>query len=212
MEFLGNNLGIALNITVLYFSLKEEVSMAVKDWTRKNAILMIYDIVGFTTYCDYHETRGNDKRVYEIIHKVIDGSNDIIRDFGGDPRTFSGDGYFSSFNGDAFENAIDAALYIQDLAREVRKDFDGGRNPRLKAALYRGSTLFGYVDLTERPLGRAPCKLSGIEGLAKPGDTLASGSVIEPVIDLYEAEKLPKTPLKGISEIKEVYSVKKKIG
>lgn len=182
-----------------------------KNWTRKNAILMIYDIVGFTTYCDYHETRGNYERVYDIIHKVIDGSNDIIRDFGGEPRTFSGDGYFSSFDSDAFENAIDSALYIQDLAREVRKDFDGGRNPRVKAALYRGPSFFGYIDLKERPFGRAPCKLSGIEGLAKPGDTLASDSVIKPVIGLYEAEKLPKTPLKGIIEIKEVYSVKKKL-
>jgi class 3 adenylate cyclase len=206
-----NKIGIALNITVLYSSPKEGISMVIKNFKRRDAILLLYDIVGFTLYCDYHERRGNDDRVYELIHKVIGRGNDIIRDFGGSPRTFSGDGYFSSFDGDRHESAIDASLSIQDMAREVRRDFDGGRNPRLKSALYKGSTLFGQVDSALRPLGRAPCKVSRIEGLANPGETLASGSVIDPVIDLYETERLPSTPLKGISEIKRVYRIKKKI-
>jgi class 3 adenylate cyclase len=184
--------------------------MTIKDFTRKDAILMLYDIVGFTTYCDHHERRGNDDRVYELINTVVVGSNNIIKDFGGDPRTFSGDGYFSSFDGDEYESAIDAALSIHDMAKEVRKGFDGNRNPRLKVSIYKGSSLFGNIDNALRPLGRAPSKLSRIEGLAKPGETLASGSAIEPVIDLYETEKLPKTPLKGISEIKRVYRIKKK--
>ena len=172
---------------------------------------MLYDVVGFTTYCDYHEKRGNDDRVYELINSVVEGSNEIIRDFGGNPRTFSGDGYFSSFDGNEDESAIDAALSIHDMAREIRRDFDGGRNPRLKVSIYKGSTLFGYVDNALRPLGRAPSKLSRIERLAKPGETLASGSAIRDVIDLYETERLPRIPLKGINEVKEVYSIKKKL-
>ena len=106
---------------------------------------------------------------------------------------------------------MDAAFTIHDMAKEIRKDFDGGRNPRLKVALYKGSTQFGHIDLTVRPIGRAPCKVSRIQGLAESGDTLASRSAIKPVIDLYEVELLPKTPLKGISEIKKVYRVKKKL-
>ena len=181
---------------------------AIKGPIKKNVILMMYDIVGFTSYCDYHEKRGNDKRVYSLLIGIIDGCNEIIRDFGGKPHTFTGDGSISSFceNNDTPERAIDAALYMQDIARKVRKNF-GGRNPKLKVALYKGPTNFGILNSALRPFGRAPCKLSRIESLAKPGEILVSGSVINPIIDLYNVEERGGVYLKGILEQKMVYKV-----
>ncbi len=186
-----------------------------KDFIKKNAILMMYDIVDFTSYCDYHEKRGNDERVYSLLNGVVNGCNEIIRDFGGNPHTFTGDGYISSFynnnnnnnnNNNTSERAIDAALKIQDIALKVRKNF-GGRNPKLKVALYKGPTNFGVLDSALRPFGRAPCKLSRIESLAKPGEILVSGSVINPVMDLYNFEEFEEVYLKGISEQKMVYKI-----
>ena len=182
--------------------------MVIKDFRKKDAILMMYDIVGFTSYCDYHEKRGNEERVYSLLNGVTKGCNEIIRDFGGKPHTFTGDGYISSFyeNNNTSERAIDAALHIQAIAQEVRNNF-GGRNPKLKVALYKGPTLFGLLDSSLRPFGRAPCKLSRIESLAKPGEILTSGSVINPIIDLYNVKELGGAYLKGILEQKMVYKI-----
>ena len=174
---------------------------------RNNAILMLYDLVRYTTYCDYHESRGNYAKIYELLETVTGKGNDIIRVFGGMPHTFTGDGFICSFDAKASEAAMDAALQLQEMAKDVRKDFDGGRNPFLKVALYNGPTLFANVDRAVRPIGRAPCKVSRIESMASPSQTLASGSVVIPVIDKYEVEKLPDSPLQGIAAQRAIYSV-----
>jgi len=49
--------------------------------------------------------------------------------------------------------------------------------------------------------------LSRIESLAKPGEILVSGSVINPIIDLYNVEELEGAYLKGILEQKMVYKI-----
>lgn len=179
-----------------------------KSRTRRyNAILMLYDIVRYTTYCDYHESRGNYGKIYDLLETVTGKGNDIVRGFGGRPHTFTGDGFICSFRAKASEAAMDAALQLHEMAKEVRKNFDGGRNPFLKVALYNGPTLFANVDRAVRPIGRAPCKASRIESMAAQNQTLASGSVVSPVIDKYDVEKLPDSPLQGIAAQRAIYSV-----
>lgn len=175
-----------------------------------NVILMMYDIVKFTTYCDFHESRGNLLKVRNLLETVTENANTIVKASEGEPFTFTGDGYICAFPNNNSEKAIDATLAIHNMAKEVRKGFDGGRNPWLKAALYKGPTGFANLDSGIRPIGRAPCKVSRIESLAKPGETLASGSVIESVIGLYDVEKLEGAYLKGIAAQKTIYKVLKK--
>lgn len=172
-----------------------------------DAVLMAYDIVKYTSYCDFHESRGNHGRVHELIQTVTKKGNDIIKEFGGYPNTFTGDGFISSFEGNASEKAIDAAFRLHEMAKGVRRDFDGGHNPRLKVSLYRGQILFAYMDSKIRPIGRAPCKLSRIGDFVEPEEILASGSVMDPVMDFYDVEKREGIHLRGIFEQKRVYKV-----
>lgn len=190
-----------------------EVMSSTVEVKKRDAILIAYDLTGYTTFADYHESRDDHMAVARLTHLVCTGSNGIIEDAGGTMESFIGDGYIGFFRANAYRRAIDSALEIQEYAKELRDKagIPGSDNPMLKVALYKGSSLFGQIgDEKDILMGRAPSKLIRIVSEARPGEVLASGSVMNPVIDSYEVDKLIGISLKGIANMRDIYRVKGK--
>ena len=202
-----------MNIEKLVDELLKEKKHNYKDFKVKKSILMMYDIVSYTSFCDFHETRNNHKTVYKLIKSVVEGSERIVEKLGGKPHNFTGDGYLFSFNSKSSKRAIDSALYVMELAKEFgnREDFLGSYVPNLKISLYKGRCIFGSrKDKVGVPLGRAPSKLSRIERVSRPGEILVSGSVLKSVKEFYDYEEVDGISLPGINDRGKIYRILKK--
>ncbi len=176
---------------------------------RRNEIAMIYDIPGYTSFSDYHTGRGEYDLIDRLTLQVIDGCNDIVIDFKGRPQTFTGDGFLSAFSEDNSENALDAAIEIHNFAKLLRKK-EGfpKRDLYLKVALHKElcSTLRFKVSSQYHSTGRLPSNTSGIEKIARPGETLATSPVVNPVLHKYDVEKV-KVYIKGITSQNTIYTI-----
>ena len=178
-------------------------------------VLLLYDIEGYTGYCDFHTGRREFKFVIDLTRMVVNGCNSIITDFGGRPYNFTGDGYLSAFPQSHSEAALDAALAIQRLARELKRRGDFPKKDLyLRAALHKGECPLVKFDGSENytPIGRTPSKLQRIEGCARPGEIFASEPVIAPVKGKYKLEKIIGLYLKGITHQNPIYKVHGKKG
>lgn len=189
--------------------------MSIKENRVERLILLLCDIEGYTSYCDFHTSRREFKSVIDLTQMVINGCNRIITDFGGHPHNFTGDGYLSTFPPSHSETALDAALEIQRLSKELkRKENFPKKDLYLRAALHKGECPLVKFDGSENytPIGRTPSKLKRIEGCARPGEIFASESVIAPVKGKYNLEKIIGLYLKGITHQNLIYKVHGKKG
>ncbi|MBI3661310.1 adenylate/guanylate cyclase domain-containing protein [Candidatus Acetothermia bacterium] len=189
--------------------------MRIREDRVEQLVLLLYDIEGYTSYCDFHTSRREFKSVIDLTKMVVNGCNGIITDFGGRPYNFTGDGYLSAFPQSHSEAALDAALEIQRLSKELKgKENFPKKDLYLRAALHKGECPLVKFDGNENytPIGRTPSKLERIEGCARPGEIFASESVIEPVKGKYHLEKIIGLYLKGITNQNLIYKVHGKKG
>ncbi len=183
--------------------------MAIPKTDVRNQILMLYDIPGYTSFSDYHTGRGEYDIIKSLTVEVIDGCNEIIAGYKGSPQIFTGDGFLSAFPEDNSENALDAAIEIHNFAKRLRKK-EGfpKKDLYLKAAIHKEPCPIVRFKVSSQyvPIGRLPSKTAGIEKAARPGETLATSPVVNPVLHKYDVEKV-KVYIKGITSQNTIYTI-----
>src|SRR5262249_45536527 len=118
---------------------------------------------------------------------------DIVSNFGGLVRKFSGDGmtvYFGypQANEHSAEQAIRAALALVDAIPQL--DTDLAREADVRIGIATGAVLIGDVpedaDMTEALVGEAPKLATLLQSLATSGSVVIAAATRELVGDLFE--------------------------
>ncbi len=190
--------------------MKKTKNLERKNRRKENVVLIQFDISGFTSYSSYHESRGEEDIVFDLTDRIIDDGIILIKEYGGNPRNPTGDGYISTFPPSECEAALETALELHRLAEELRKAEDSPkRDLYLKVALHKQMTLFKRFKGERKytPFGTASSTVGRIEQYARPGETLASEPVIETVRDRFALEKMPGVYLKGLGHHNTIYRV-----
>ena len=164
---------------------------------RRLAAVMFTDLASFTSRAHHDEART--LRMLQEHREIV---RPIIRQFDGREVKTMGDGFLVEF--DSARNAMLCALEIQRRGAEWVRASEEDR-PATRIGLHVGEVVHEEGDI----LGDAVNVASRLEPLAEPGGICISGAMYEQVHRHVPArfDKLPRTRLKGIDSVMDVYRV-----
>lgn len=159
--------------------------------TRRLAVIMFTDIVGYTALM------GNDeKRAFDILKKSREIQKPIIEQFNGHWIKELGDGVMATFN--IVTDATNASIKIQESCN-VAKDF------QLRIGIHMGEVVFENDDV----FGDGVNIASRIQSIANPGSIYISESVHNNVSNKQgiETRFVKEEMLKNVKEPVRIYEV-----
>jgi adenylate cyclase len=180
--------------------------------TRNEATILFTDVRGFTAYS---ETR-KPEEVVEDLNEYFGIATQYILEHGGYVDKFIGDAVLGVFgvpigHADHAERAVKATVAMQ---KEFQKRAGERHNyllPRIGIGINSGvvvsGTLGSQVKMEYTVIGDSVNIASRLNHLAGPGEIVISKSVYDQTINFVSVKALPSQPIKGKSEIVEVFQV-----
>ena len=180
--------------------------------TRNEATILFTDVRGFTAYS---ETR-NPEEVVEALNEYFAIVTQYILEHGGFVDKFIGDAVLGVFgvpipHGDHAERAVKAMVEMQ---KELKKRAEQNNNfllSRIGVGINSGivvsGTLGSQVKMEYTVIGDSVNIASRLNHLAGPGEIVISKSVYEQSSKLLIVKALPTQPIKGKSEVVEVFQI-----
>jgi len=186
---------------------------------RKRVTVLFADVANYTSMAE--------KLDPEQVHQVMDGCFKILIDeihrFEGTINQFTGDGIMALFGAplaieNHAQNACRAALSIQTVLQRYSEDLKSknGFEFRMRIGINSGPVIVGSIGddlrMDYTAIGDTTNLAARMEGMAEPGNILASPNTYKRVEQQFEFKSLGKTELKGKEDAIEVYElVKEKI-
>jgi adenylate cyclase len=180
--------------------------------TRNEATILFTDVRGFTAYS---ETR-KPEEVVEHLNEYFSIAAQCILEYGGYVDKFIGDAVMGVFgvpiaHADHAGRAVKATVAMQ---KKFQKQAGQNNNPLLAqigigihSGVVVAGTLGSQVKMEYTVIGDSANMASRLNHLAGPGEIIISKSVYELAKDLVSVEPLPPQPIKGKSEMVEVFRV-----
>lgn len=175
----------------------DEHNRGSRQGRRKLTAILMADMVGYSGRIEQNEVRNSDH-----ASRSIDLFKSLIGFYGGRVVQIAGDGILALF--ESSEEAIRFAIQVQSEFREQARWENG------EPIEFRISTNLGEVPSDDEVI-HAHCVnvAARIQSLADPGTTVVTGGVRRAVGNVQEVafRFLGSFPLKGISEVVEVFAV-----
>jgi adenylate cyclase len=181
---------------------------------RREVTVLFVDIRGYTRYSEQTPPGV----VIEMLNQFFGVATDAIIKNGGFINKFLGDAIMALFGAPAFQadHAYRAARAALDIQAGIEKFNEGqlqqGKDPIVVGiGINRGEVVAGTVGSAARMeytvIGDAVNVASRLTGAAKAGETLISGTALEPAAERLQVKPLPPLQVKGKTELLEVFSL-----
>jgi adenylate cyclase len=180
--------------------------------TRNEATILFTDVRGFTPYSEAKKP----EEVVEDLNEYFWIATECILKYGGYVDKFIGDAVLGVFGvpiaqADHAERAVKATVEMQRALQERAGQSNNILLSRVGIGINSGvvvsGTLGSQVKMEYTVIGDSVNTASRLNGLAGPGEIIISKSVYELTKHLVSTKALPPQPIKGKSEMVEVFQV-----
>ena len=180
--------------------------------TRNEATVLFTDVRGFTMYLENKKP----EEVVEDLNEYFAIATQCILEHGGYIDKFIGDAVLGVFgvpiaHGDHAERAVRATVAMQKEFKERAKQSKNWILSKVGIGINSGvvvsGTLGSQVKMEYTVIGDSVNIASRLNHLAGSGEIIISKSVYDQTINLVSVKALPPQPIKGKSEILEVFQV-----
>ena len=180
--------------------------------TRNEATILFTDVRGFTPYSEAKKP----EEVVEDLNEYFWIATECILKYGGYVDKFIGDAVLGVFGvpiaqTDHAERAVKAMVEMQRALQERAGQSNNILLSRVGIGINSGvvvsGTLGSQVKMEYTVIGDSVNTASRLNGLAGPGEIIISKSVYELTKHLVSTKPLPPQPIKGKSEMVEVFQV-----
>ena len=189
--------------------LMDDPGMVQLGGVRREVTVLFADIRGFTGLAE----RRAPEEVVSILNSYLACATEIILGVGGTLDKFLGDGVMAFFNAplpqeDHVLAAVRAATLMQARLRELQLS---GQRIGFGVGINTGEGIVGNIGTAELMnytiIGDVVNVAARLQGEARPGEVLLSGSAYERVASAVEAEELGAVHVKGRAEPVQIYKV-----
>ncbi len=183
---------------------------------RKRVTVLFADVANYTSMAE--------KLDPEQVHQIMDGCFKILIDeihrFEGTINQFTGDGIMALFGAplaieNHAQNACRAALSIQTVLQRYSEDLKSknGFEFRMRIGINSGLVIVGSIGddlrMDYTAIGYTTNLAARMEGMAEPGNILASPNTYKRVEQQFEFKSLGKLEIKGKEDVVEAYELVK---